>query len=571
MGNVDDAVSIVTVIVQERRSEKSLETLNKLVPHHCHIIRDGELIHLLANEVVPGYLVTFTTGDRIPADVRILTAVDLEIDESSLTGETTARKKGVVPCPESKAMAERTCIATLVRNVRGSDIVIATGSQIEFGRNMDELAEKLSTISLRIIGTIIGVFHPRPWLDMFTIGGSPVGGSGMGLSTSIVVSLAVAAIPQDLFIVATATFTLGVLRMARHKAIVKKLHSVEALGSISVICSDKTGNNPRLSIRALRLTGFRYTHANEKTVTELYTVELVGIDPSSPAPPARVSPALRETFEFGTLCNNVSATRKEDDAFVGQATDVALLNALFLFNLPNPRQTFTCVFEYPFSSESRSLAVSGTRGVSDWRRAGPYERDAAVQARGQRDRVCAYDPEVQDDDRGAFQARGVAVAMTGDGVNDAPALKIADTEVSMGKSGMDIAKEAVDVIIVDDNFSTVLPAAEEGEPITRRRILSHAAFSHDQHMSRRDQTVTFSCFVFLDLISAMHNRGLSCGLAQNRMLVLTAIFQSETLLFNDLLLRFALAGSSEALHKGRRRYERALNRSETYAVATELA
>jgi len=105
--------------VQERRSEQSLEALNKLVPHHCHIIRDGKQIHLLANEVVPGDLVTFTTGDRIPADLRILTAADLEIDESSLTGETTARRKDVALCAEGTEMAERACIAymgTLVRN-----------------------------------------------------------------------------------------------------------------------------------------------------------------------------------------------------------------------------------------------------------------------------------------------------------------------------------------------------------------------------------------------------------------------------------------------------------------------
>jgi len=107
--------------VQERRSEKSLEALNKLVPRHYHIIRDGEQIRLLrvANEVVPGDLVTFTTGDRIPVDVRLLTAVDLEVDGSSLTGETTACRNGVASCPESAEMVEGMCIAymgTLVRN-----------------------------------------------------------------------------------------------------------------------------------------------------------------------------------------------------------------------------------------------------------------------------------------------------------------------------------------------------------------------------------------------------------------------------------------------------------------------
>jgi P-type Ca2+ transporter type 2C len=105
--------------VQERRSEQSLESLNKLVPHHCHIIRDGKQLYLLANEAVPGDLVTFSIGDRIPADLRILSAADLEIDESSLTGETTTRRKDPAPCAEGIEMAERASIAymgTLVRN-----------------------------------------------------------------------------------------------------------------------------------------------------------------------------------------------------------------------------------------------------------------------------------------------------------------------------------------------------------------------------------------------------------------------------------------------------------------------
>jgi P-type Ca2+ transporter type 2C len=200
--------------VQEQRSEQSLEALNKLVPHHCHIIRDGEQIHLLANELVPGDLVFFTAGDRIPADVRLITALDLEIDESSLTGETTERRKSVTPCPDGTELAERACVAymgTLVRNGtchsfftlfhptgaqpyagRGSGVVIATGSQTEFGvifsmvqdveerrtplqRNMDELAKRLSILSFGIIGLIclVGVFQRRSWLEMFTIGGSP--------------------------------------------------------------------------------------------------------------------------------------------------------------------------------------------------------------------------------------------------------------------------------------------------------------------------------------------------------------------------------------------------------------
>ena len=127
MGNIDDAVSITVAVlivltvgfVQERRSEKSLEALNKLVPHHCHLLRDGKELHLLANELVPGDIVTFSTGDRVPADVRMLTVVDLEVDESSLTGETDARVKGVEPCAPGVPLAERSSIVhmgTLVKN-----------------------------------------------------------------------------------------------------------------------------------------------------------------------------------------------------------------------------------------------------------------------------------------------------------------------------------------------------------------------------------------------------------------------------------------------------------------------
>ncbi|THH18312.1 hypothetical protein EW146_g2633 [Bondarzewia mesenterica] len=863
MGNIDDAVSITVAIlivltvgfIQERRSEKSLEALNKLVPHHCHIIRDGHPLHVLANEVVPGDIVTFSTGDRIPADVRLISTVDLEVDESSLTGETTTRRKGTEPCRsqygstnpsrinaigEAVALAERTCIAYMgtlydFLKGRGLGVVIAIGTRTEFGvifsmmqdveerrtplqRNMDELAHKLSFISFAVIGVIclIGVLQERPWLDMFTIG----------------VSLAVAAIPEGLPIVTTVTLALGVLRMSKRKAIVKKLHSVEALGSVSVICSDKTGTLTK----------------NEQTITELYSVdEAVTVDPSSPIPPSRVSPALTKALEIGSLCNNASLSRNEEGIYVGQSTDVALLNILSTFGMPDPRQSFTRLSELPFSSERKHMAVSGTHGaqvatlpnvamlnganremyyikgsiddildrckfycVSEESTPGLdastrsviMSKAQSIASRGLRVIAMAYgygsvesngsrppsrsstsspnkekektnlvfagfvamlDPprkgvadaigllqsggvqvvmitgdaeqtalsiarelglrmpsgrahagtgfcltgqaidqmsKAQLKERvgsvsvfartspkhkmaivEAFQARGAIVAMTGDGVNDAPALKLADIGVSMGKSGTDVAKEAADVILVDDNFSTILPAVEEGksifhniqnflsfqlstaaaaltlitlstlfglsnplnamqilfinilmdgppsqslgvdpvdhdvmrkpprkkdEPIISKRILYRVLFSasiivvgtlfiytsalSDDHMPRREQTMTFTCFVFLDLVSALQNRGLGCGLTQNRMLVGTvsvsflsqlglvympfmqAVFQTEALRAHDLFLLLGLAGASMALHEGRRRFERSVNAGESWAsVAEEMA
>ena len=130
MGNINDAVSITVAVlivlavgfIQEQRSEKSLEALNKLVPHHCHLLRDGKQLHLLANELIPGDIVTFTTGDRVPADVRMLMAVDLEVDESSLTGETDARVKGVEPCAPGATLAERSSIAHMGTLVKSGEI-----------------------------------------------------------------------------------------------------------------------------------------------------------------------------------------------------------------------------------------------------------------------------------------------------------------------------------------------------------------------------------------------------------------------------------------------------------------
>ncbi|KAI0090797.1 Ca-transporting ATPase [Irpex rosettiformis] len=843
MGNVDDAVSITVAVlivltvgfVQEQRSEKSLEALNKLVPHHCHLIRDGKSMMLLANELVPGDLVTFATGDRIPADVRLISAVDLEIDESSLTGETMARSKNIETCSmvsngqangsafgqEPVALAERSCVAymgTLVRNGRGTGIVIATGTQTEFGvifsmmqdveekrtplqLSMDELAKKLSMLSFGVIGIIciIGVLQSRSWLDMFTIG----------------VSLAVAAIPEGLPIVTTVTLALGVLRMSKRKAIVKKLHSVEALGSISVICSDKTGTLTK----------------NEQTVTEIYSVdEAMQLDSSTSV--SDLSPAKVKTLEIGSICNN-AIYRHEEGIYVGHSMDVALLNVLGTFDMTDFRQTFMRNSELPFNSERKYMAVSGThtsfnltvngaqremyyikgsidavldrckfyyvsdgstpsldantrnvilskaqstasralrviamaygygavessnpssaapsrsgtpsldkdktnlvfvgfqamfdpprKGVADAISllqsggiqvvmiTGDSEETATSIAQqlglrlGTNSRSCLTGREIDQLSPAqlrervgsvsvfarttpkhkmaiveAFQSRGAVVAMTGDGVNDAPALKMADIGVSMGKSGTDVAKEAADMILVDDNFTTILPAVEEGksifhniqnflsfqlstavaaltlitlstffglsnplnamqilfinilmdgppsqslgvdpvdpaimkrpprrknEPIISQRLIYRVLFSasiivfgtlfiyayalSDDHMSRREQTMTFTCFVFLDLVSALQNRGLGCGIMHNRMLLATvsvsfvaqltliyvpfmqSIFQTAALDFDDLATLLGLGCVSAGLHELRRRYERSKNAELTYAHVTE--
>ena len=320
MGNFDDAVSItiaVTIVVtvgfvQEYRSEKSLESLNKLVPHYAHLIRgvsqskrrsgqesqeDIELKQILngsaslietasttvpARQLVQGDLVIFSTGDRVPADIRITSAADLSIDESNLTGENEPALKqagaldrsqaparpaqyGRSPSPSYASPAAGTVgadirlneqvniafMGTLVRSGHGQGLVIGTGAGTEFGGisaslseiesprtplqlSMDRLGQELSWMSFGVIALIIvvGLWQGRMLLEMFQIG----------------VSLAVAAIPEGLPIIVTVTLALGVLRMSKHGAIVRRLPSVETLGSVNVVCSDKTGIFPKLLI-----------------------------------------------------------------------------------------------------------------------------------------------------------------------------------------------------------------------------------------------------------------------------------------------------------------------------------
>lgn len=316
MGNLDDAISItiaVTIVVtvgfvQEYRSEKSLESLSKLVPHYAHLIRGSpdnrrrnegsEMESILvgpdisnletasitvpARQLVQGDLVIFSTGDRIPADIRITRASDLSIDESNLTGENEPALKqssvleretassrpsgyGRPGSPASFAspatgtvgadirLNEQVNIAfmgTLVRSGHGQGLVIGTGARTEFGgisaslqkiesprtplqQSMDKLGQELSYMSFGVIALIvlIGLWQGRKLLEMFQIG----------------VSLAVAAIPEGLPIIVTVTLALGVLRMAKHGAIIRRLPSVETLGSVNVVCSDKTGMYFQLS------------------------------------------------------------------------------------------------------------------------------------------------------------------------------------------------------------------------------------------------------------------------------------------------------------------------------------
>ncbi|GKT83260.1 LOW QUALITY PROTEIN: calcium-transporting P-type ATPase [Colletotrichum tofieldiae] len=692
---MDDAVSItvaVTIVVsvgfvQEYRSEKSIEALSHLVPNHAHLVRsatnktlpgpiDGtesggsttpgeEMLEatsskVMASQLVPGDLVYFTTGDRIPADIRVTKAADLTIDESNLTGENEPPKQDPgVSCPRFRSRhasaAEPSALSdsrdaggngenniawmgTLVRSGHGQGVVFATGGNTNFGTiatsvsgtesprsplqlSMDDLGSQLSKFSFGVIGLIsfVGWLQGKKLLEIFTIS----------------ISLAVAAIPEGLPIIVTVTLALGVHRMARHNAIVRKMPKVETLGSVNVVCTDKTGT---LTMNHMTTAKMWYFGASDA----------IGVESDDEATETKPNPATLRILRIGNIANNgrlaqqytengaaaravLSSTQGTDFAstytrWCGQPTDVAMLDLLDRFKEHDVRESIgPRLSETPFSSERkwmgvtigtndkefaymkgsidrileacdtyltrdgreivldsarrqealraaeamaskglrvlafasgavsrargratlaptsrtntpgegprfqpvdetyRGLTFAGLVGMSDppdpalANRSGDYCVEGVVMITGDAETTAvaigrqlgmpiakpiehassqaSVRPVLRGDDVDAmseqelshaiqhttifartnpdhklkiiraFQARGDIVAMTGDGVNDAPALKRADIGISMGLHGTDVAKEAADMILTDDDFSTILRAIEEGKGI----------------------------------------------------------------------------------------------------------
>ncbi|XP_039359197.1 calcium-transporting ATPase type 2C member 2 isoform X1 [Mauremys reevesii] len=594
----EDAVSIAMAVlivvtvafIQEYRSEKSLEELNKLVPPECNCIREGKLQHLLARDLVPGDIVCLSIGDRVPADIRLIEVTDLLVDESSFTGEAEPCSKTDDPLLEAgdlTTLSNVVFMGTLVRYGKGKGLVIGTGENSQFGevfklmqaeetpktplqKSMDKLGKQLTLFSFCIIGLImlIGWLQGKHLLSMFTIG----------------VSLAVAAIPEGLPIVVTVTLVLGVLRMAKKRVIVKKLPIVETLGCCNVICSDKTGT----------LT------ANEMTVTQLVTsdgfqAEVSGVGysgkgsvcllPSKEVIKEFSNVSVGKLVEAGCVANN-AIIRK--NTVMGQPTEGALIALAMKMELSDIKDIYIRKKEIPFSSEQKWMAVKcmlKNQGQEDvyfmkgafeeviqyctmYNNGGiplpltPQQKASYVQEErrmgslGLRVLALASGPElgrltflglvgIIDPPRAgvkeavqllfecgvsvkmitgdaletamaigrsiglsngklkamsgeeldhvaeselssavknvsvffrtspkhklkiikALQATGAIVGMTGDGVNDAVALKSADIGVAMGQAGTDVSKEAANMILVDDDFSTIMNAIEEGKGI----------------------------------------------------------------------------------------------------------
>ena len=610
-----DAVAIGAVIllsavfgfVTEYRAEKSIEALKKLAAPVSTVVRDERTQQIPASELVPGDIVVLEAGSRVPADCRIIQSADLRVDESSLTGESIeVEKDSLESLPAETSVHDRvnmTFSGTMVARGSGKAVVVRTGMSTEIGkilqlvettkkestpleRKLEQLARYLTVLCVLVVPLVVvaGVLRGTP----------------LGVTLELGISLAVAAVPEGLPVIATVSLAIGMRRMAKRNAILKELHAVESLGSVTTICTDKTGTLTKneltlreirlVSERAIRITGEGYNPKGE------FLQEGARIDPKSDV-------VLYSLLTAGALCNDASlqlSSESGDWNLLGDSTDGALLAAALKAAIRKDavEVTYPRLAVLPFDPERKYMAtlhdgpkgpmlfVKGAPGVvvrlcsRAETEKGPVALDARqtdqtigvnlemasqalrVLAIAYTDRVSTKDElsesDVKDltflglvgmidpprpeakasiaacDDAGVrtvmitgdqlqtalaiarelglaqnetqaidctkaradcrdrmglgeaqkqvsvyarvlpgqklgivegLQQSGEIVAMTGDGVNDAPALKKADVGVSMGKKGTDVAKEASDMVLTDDNFATIVAAVEEGRVI----------------------------------------------------------------------------------------------------------
>jgi Ca2+-transporting ATPase len=609
VGDLADTVVIAVVLtinallgfVQEHRAEASLAALRSMLVPTARVRRDGRVQEVASDDLVPGDVIMLEAGDRVPADARLIDVHSLEIDESSLTGESTAvAKEGNGPS-EGGPLAERTgatFMNTTVTRGRGEAEVTATGMATEVGavagmlqaattgptplqRQLDVLGKRLALVAAGAVALFIALELGR--------------GRDLGETLLDAVALAVAAIPEGLPAVVTVTLAVGTYQMAKRGAIVKRLASVETLGATSVICSDKTGTLTlnQMTARVLVVDGRRYDITGEGYATEGDAIDghhpTDGHGTDGHATTGQVSPApddaVRDAVLVAALCSDAVL---HDGKLVGDPTEGALvvLAEKVGVDVDAVRRDRPRTVEMPFDSATKVMATGhttddgdtlllvkgaldvvlertdlneteraqhlaimedlaadglrvlalarrivpggltagddldahlghlelvGVAGLLDpprteagdaiglCRRAGVNVKmitgdhastaEAIARQLGIEGEVItgARLDELSDDELRervdgigvvsrvspqhkvrmvrVLKERGHVVAMTGDGVNDAPALKSADIGVAMGVTGTEVTKEAAAMVLTDDNFATIVGAVEQGRTI----------------------------------------------------------------------------------------------------------
>ncbi|MDD5623587.1 MAG: cation-translocating P-type ATPase [Candidatus Peribacteraceae bacterium] len=603
LGHETEAIAIAIIVLfavilgflQEFRAQRAIEALRKMAAPTATVLRDGEEREIAASDLVPGDIVFLVAGDRVPADGRVVESVNLHADEATLTGESipVAKQNEVLPASDLPLGDRKNMLfsGTTITYGRGCMAVTETGMLTEFGkiagmlqsmekaetplqRNLDQVGKRLAQAAFLIVLLIagLGVARGQPLLDMIIFG----------------VALAVAVVPEALPAVVTISLAIGVQRMVRRHALIRRLPAVETLGSTTVICSDKTGT----------LTRDEMTVRKIQTAEGTFDVTGSGYEPHGEFlkegqrmdPPA----ILRDLLTAAILASDTRLTHGADGTWVikGDPTEGALVVAAAKAGIQKDQvdEAAPRTAEIPFTSESKrmitlhkgadgmvayakgapevlvetcshvrtpagdipfsveakaevlasahamaqealrmlAVATKKTGDISDAERGltflgltgmiDPPRPEASAAVRRCREagirvvmitgdhpvtagavarelgilrsnRVCTgSELDAMDDEEllsvveeidvfarvspvhklrvvTALQKRDHIVAMTGDGVNDAPALKKADIGVAMGISGTDVSREAADMTLTDDNFASIVAAVEEGRGI----------------------------------------------------------------------------------------------------------
>jgi P-type Ca2+ transporter type 2C len=608
VGEIVDCIAILAIVIlnavisflQEERAEQSLAALKKMSSPRARVLREGQMQDIDASDLVPGDLMLLEAGDNISADARLLEAFGLSVQESALTGESTpVDKDHAAQLDANVSLGDRqnmVFMGTVVTAGKATALVTATGMQTQLGqiagmlgeqgreqtplqRRLTRLGKTLAVVCLVLVGIVFLLEYRRSgkFLEVFLVS----------------VSLAVAAIPEGLPAVVTFALALGIQRLVKRNAIIRKLPAIETLGCVTVICSDKTGTLTR----------------NEMTVRAIvagdsqYDVTGSGYNPrdgelQSKNGKANEDPDLQALLRVATRCNNSQVRTKADDPqaweIVGDPTEAALIVAAKKAGFETSSDDWEPVSEIPFDSQRKAMSVIGrekhgptsiyTKGAPEvilalcsHEQVGDERRELDDQRRkhwmGHNSRMAndalrvlglafrheesggkqpeekeltfaglmgMIDPprteakeaiglchtagirpvmitgdhpatakaiaqqlgllndksrvltgaELQDLSEEAFnqtieqvsvyarvsaehklrivktwQKREQVVAMTGDGVNDAPAVKAADVGVAMGIAGTDVTKEASDMVLTDDNFRSIVGAVEQGRGI----------------------------------------------------------------------------------------------------------
>ena len=571
-------------IAQESKAEKSLEALQKLTDHASKVIRDGKIKVIPAKELVPGDIVVLDTGDYIPADLRVIEAVNLKAQESSLTGESVPVEKTTKTIEKTDVgIGDRTNMlfsSSLVTYGRGKGIVVQTGMNTEVGKiagMLDNTEKQITPLQEKLnkLGKTLGIAALAICAFIFIIG--LIQGKEPINMFMTAVSLAVAAIPEGLVAVSTIVLAIGVQKMVKKNAIVKKLPAVETLGSATVICSDKTGTltQNKMTVEKIFINGetkelAEYKENINEDLKKLIFANMLCNDTKistdgkltgDPTETALVDMAFKLDFDpsvydrmpriqeipfdsdrkLMTTVNEVNGkyivyTKGGMDELIGICNSY-ILNGEIKNNIEEYKNIITKNNEQMAKEALRVLACAykeidhkptkedmkniekdlifvgmvgmidppreeakiavekcKTAGIKTVMITGDHKITATAIAKklgileNENEAITGADLEKMTDEEleknvrkysvyarvspehkvrivKAWQKNGEIVAMTGDGVNDSPALKTANIGCAMGVVGTDVAKEAADVILTDDNFATIVSAVEEGRRI----------------------------------------------------------------------------------------------------------